>query len=220
MTGQETLDDLRRLAGRAFADQPCNSVFDLNRRALRGDYDLNADATKLILGDGAGRTQRIAAVLVTIVMEEGVPHIVLTKRSDDMPTHAGQVSFPGGKMEPDDATPLDAALREAEEEIGLPRHLVEPIGYLDGYQTVTSFRIVPCVGLVRKPVAFVAELEEVAEIFTVPLAFLMDSQNHRLESREWRGAERFYYVMPYEDWYIWGATAGMLRNMYERLMTA
>jgi 8-oxo-dGTP pyrophosphatase MutT (NUDIX family) len=143
--------------------------------------------------------------------------VLLTQRAHDMPSHPGQISFPGGKVEPGDATPIDTALREAHEEIGLEASRIEPLGYLDSYRTGTGFQINPVVALVTPGFDAVLDPREVSEVFEVPLAFLMDPANHQKASREWRGRERSFYAMPYQGHYIWGATAGMLKNMHQRL---
>jgi 8-oxo-dGTP pyrophosphatase MutT (NUDIX family) len=127
------------------------------------------------------------------------------------------VSFPGGKVEAADASPVATALREAEEEIGLARADVEVLGFLDGYQVRSGFRIVPVVGLVTPPFTLQVHTREVVDAFEVPLAFLMDSANHQRDSREMRGETQHFYAMPYGDRYIWGATAAMIRNLFERL---
>jgi 8-oxo-dGTP pyrophosphatase MutT (NUDIX family) len=142
---------------------------------------------------------------------------MLTLRTDHLPSHGGQIAFPGGKIEDSDAGPLDAALREAHEETGLDPRLVEPLGYLDIYRTRTGFRIVPVVGLVDPAARFQPAESEVADVFEVPLRFLMDPLNHLQETREWRGVQRRFYAMPYGERYIWGATAGMLKKLYDRL---
>jgi 8-oxo-dGTP pyrophosphatase MutT (NUDIX family) len=131
--------------------------------------------------------------------------------------HAGQISFPGGKIDPGDAAPLDAALREAWEEIGLKREFVDPIGYLDLYGTSFGFRILPTVARVRPGFELRINESEVDDAFEVPLAFLMDPANHQVHSKEFRGIARSYYAMPFADRYIWGATAGILRVLYERI---
>ena len=143
--------------------------------------------------------------------------VMLTQRSHDMPSHPGQISFPGGKMEACDATPVDCALREAHEEIGLAAEFVETLGFLDSYRTGTGFQISPVVAFVRPGFAVALDPREVLEVFEVPLAFLMDEANHQKHAREWRGRQRSFYAMPYEGRYIWGATAGMLKNMHQRL---
>jgi 8-oxo-dGTP pyrophosphatase MutT (NUDIX family) len=162
------------------------------------------------------RPVRPAAVLVPIV-ERDVPTVLLTKRAEHLNDHAGQISFPGGKIDPTDASPMDAALREADEEIGLKRSFVEPVGYLDVYATGFGFRILPTLARVRPGFELAINANEVDAAFEVPLAFLMDPVNHKLGSKEFRGLQRSFYEMPFEQHYIWGATAGMLRAMYERI---
>jgi 8-oxo-dGTP pyrophosphatase MutT (NUDIX family) len=161
---------------------------------------------------------RPAAVLIPVV-DHPQPTVLLTQRSVHLNEHAGQISFPGGKIDPTDASPLDAALREAEEEIGLAREFVDPIGYLDLYGTSFGFRILPTVARVRPGFKLRISAAEVDDAFEVPLAFLMDPANHQLHSKQFRGVERHYYAMPYEERYIWGATAGILRVLYERIFT-
>ena len=174
-----------------------------------GDHVLN--------GDMAEVATKPAAVLVPLVVHASGISVLLTQRAAEMRQHSGQIAFPGGKIDESDDSPLAAALREAEEEIGLhPRH-IEPLGYLDVYQTGTGFRIQPVVGLVTPPFALALNAGEVEAAFEVPLAFLMDPANHLRHSRQWAGRERFYYAMPYGERYIWGATAGIVHNLYERL---
>lgn len=160
---------------------------------------------------------KAAAVLVPIVEHEDGLTVLLTRRTDHLADHAGQVSFPGGRIEPEDIDPEHAALREAQEEVGLPPEQVELVGRLDIYRTRTGFEVVPVVGLVRPPLRLTADPYEVAEVFEVPLSFIVDPANHELHSREWRGAKRSFYVLPYEGRYIWGATAGMLVNLAQVL---
>jgi 8-oxo-dGTP pyrophosphatase MutT (NUDIX family) len=159
---------------------------------------------------------RPAAVLIGIVEREE-PMVLLTQRSADLNEHAGQIAFPGGKIDATDNSPLDAALREAEEEVGLDRCYVDPIGYLDLYGTGFGFRILPTVARVRPGFTLTINRSEVVDAFEVPLAFLMNPANHQVHSKEFRGMERSYYAMPYAERYIWGATAGMLRVLYERI---
>jgi 8-oxo-dGTP pyrophosphatase MutT (NUDIX family) len=159
---------------------------------------------------------RPAAVLIPVV-DHPKPTVILTQRSAHLNDHAGQISFPGGKIDPTDATPLDAALREAEEEIGLSREFVEPIGYLDLYGTSFGFRILPTVARVKPGFSLRISAAEVDDAFEVPLSFLMDPANHQLHSKAFRGIERTFYAMPFEERYIWGATAGILRVLYERI---
>jgi 8-oxo-dGTP pyrophosphatase MutT (NUDIX family) len=159
---------------------------------------------------------RPAAVLIAVV-DHPQPTVLLTQRSAHLNDHAGQISFPGGKIDPTDATPLDAALREAWEEVGLTREFIDPIGYLDLYGTGFGFRILPTVARVRPGFKLRISEDEVDDAFEVPLAFLMDAANHQVHSKEYRGIMRSYYAMPFEERYIWGATAGMLRVLYERV---
>jgi 8-oxo-dGTP pyrophosphatase MutT (NUDIX family) len=159
---------------------------------------------------------RPAAVLIAVV-EHPQPTVLLTQRSAHLNDHAGQISFPGGKIDPTDASPLDAALREAEEEVGLSRSFVDPIGYLDLYGTSFGFRILPTVARVKPGFDLRINHSEVDDAFEVPLSFLMNPANHQVHSKEFRGMERTYYAMPFAERYIWGATAGILRVLYERI---
>jgi 8-oxo-dGTP pyrophosphatase MutT (NUDIX family) len=159
---------------------------------------------------------RPAAVLIAVV-DHAQPTVLLTQRAAHLNDHAGQISFPGGKIDPADASPLDAALREAWEEIGLAREFIDPIGYLDLYGTSFGFRILPTVARVRSGFGLNINEAEVDDVFEVPLSFLMDPGNHQLHSKEFRGIARSYYAMPFADRYIWGATAGILRVLYERI---
>jgi 8-oxo-dGTP pyrophosphatase MutT (NUDIX family) len=162
------------------------------------------------------RPIRPAAVLIPVVDHEQ-PTVLLTQRSAHLNDHAGQISFPGGKIDATDASPLDAALREAWEEIGLGREFIDPIGYLDLYGTSFGFRILPTVARVKPGFELRVSAAEVDDVFEVPLAFLMDPANHQVHSKEFRGIERSYYAMPFAERYIWGATAGILRVLYERI---
>ncbi len=159
---------------------------------------------------------RPAAVLVGVV-DHPLPTVVLTQRAAHLNDHAGQISFPGGKIDATDASPLETALREAEEEIGLERQFIEPIGYLDLYGTSFGFRILPTVARIRPGFSLRINHAEVDDAFEVPLPFLMDPTNHQMHSKEFRGVQRNFYAMPYEERYIWGATAGILRVLYERI---
>jgi 8-oxo-dGTP pyrophosphatase MutT (NUDIX family) len=159
---------------------------------------------------------RPAAVLIAVV-DHPQPTVLLTQRSAHLNDHAGQISFPGGKIEATDTSPLDAALRESWEEVGLDREFIDPIGYLDLYGTAFGFRILPTVARVRPGFSLRISAAEVDDAFEVPLSFLMNPANHQLHSKEFRGIERWYYAMPYEERYIWGATAGILRVLYERI---
>jgi 8-oxo-dGTP pyrophosphatase MutT (NUDIX family) len=208
----------RALARRGLNPAPSEAIFDPRSGAAVGpsDWDLNPELKADL---AVMEPPRPAAVLVPIVRRPELT-VLLTRRSPDLRSHAGQISFPGGRLDPGDSGPLACALREAQEEIGLPPDHVEPLGYLDSYRTGTGFQVVPVVGLVRPGFTLALDPIEVAEAFEVPLRFLMNPANHRRDSREWRGGRhRFFYAMPYEERYIWGATAGMLRNMHQRLFT-
>jgi 8-oxo-dGTP pyrophosphatase MutT (NUDIX family) len=188
------------------------ALTDLSAPAVRGDLDLDPESWKK-----AGIiASRPAAVLVPVI-DYPVPVVILTQRTADLTSHAGQIAFPGGKIDPDDETPAQAALREAEEEIGLAHAFVEPLGYLDLYLTFSGFRILPTVARVTPGYELMLNRAEVSEVFEVPLTFLMTLENHQRHSRDWKGIIRHYYAIPYGERYIWGVTAGILRNLYERL---
>jgi 8-oxo-dGTP pyrophosphatase MutT (NUDIX family) len=178
------------------------------------DYRFNPEIRAALPPD---RVLRPAAVLVPLIDHPRRPTVLLTRRTDHLSSHAGQVAFPGGRVDEGDAGPVDTALRETWEEIGLDRSFIDVIGALDVYETGTGFSITPIVGVVRPGFSLSVHADEVAEVFEVPLDFFLDPANHRRESREWRGALRHYYVMPYDGHHIWGATAGMLVNLYEKL---
>ena len=180
----------------------------------RGDFDLNPlmrDEQRL------ERVLRPAAVLIPIVERQAGLSVLFTRRADHLARHAGQVSFPGGRIGDDDDDAVAAALRETEEEVGLARSFVEVRGELDRYETGTGFAIQPFVGFVRDGFELKIDAAEVAEAFEVPFAFLMDPSNHTQQTSHWQGRERRYYAMTYDRHYIWGATAGILVNLYERL---
>lgn len=176
---------------------------------VRGDGDLNGAPSP------TGRLLRPAAVLAPLVVRETGLSVVLTRRADHLSAHAGQISFPGGRLNMGEDA-VDAALRESEEEIGLARARVRVIGRFDPYETVTGFQITPFVGLVEPDTELRADPSEVAEIFETPFDFLMNPANHVLEERRFAGQVRRYYAMPHEGRYIWGATAGLLKALADR----
>ena len=179
----------------------------------RGDHDLNPGFTP-------PRTPTQAAVLVPLIDRPDGLQMLLTQRTAHLKDHAGQISFPGGRAEPEDRDPVATALREAQEEIGLPPERVRVLGRLDNYITSTGYEVAPVVGLIQPPFPVVPDPHEVAEVFEVPLAFLVNVANHERHSREWQGRTRSFYVLPYQDRYIWGATAGMLVNLALLLQAA
>ncbi len=160
---------------------------------------------------------RPAAVLVPLVDHDTGLTVLLTQRTADMPSHAGQIAFPGGRRQIEDPDLIATALRETEEEIGVGRDHVDVIGSLDNYVTGTGFLITPVVGFVAPPFELKPDPREVADIFEVPLDFFLDPANHHVHSRTWQGRERRYYAMPYGERYVWGATAGMLKNLWRIL---
>lgn len=203
--------DFRRRASRALHRGPPGGT--------RGgsDFDLNPGlAAELEAVRGGERPIVPAAVLIPVVRRDPLT-VLLTLRTEALTSHAGQIAFPGGKIDEADTDPLATALRETHEEIGLEAAFVEPLGYLDPYRTGTGFLILPVVALIAPGFQVRPNPAEVAEVFEVPLSFLMDVANHQRHSRIWNGRERHFYAMPFEQRFIWGATAGMIRNMHERL---
>jgi len=176
------------------------------------DFDLHPDM-KL----PAGCKLRPAGVLVPICISQGAPRVILTKRSSALKHHPGQISFPGGKQDEGDADATAAALREAWEEIGLPRDLPQVIGHLPEHETGTGFRITPVVALLERDFQLRPEPGEVDEVFSVPLEHLLNLKNYAIESRPWSGVQRNYFTVPYGPYYIWGATARMLRGLAIRM---
>lgn len=190
-------DDLRTRLGLAIE----------NVRRASSDFDLNPHVSL-----PANRVLKPAAVLVAITEDS---RLILTKRSARLKNHPGQIAFAGGRMDDTDENLRHTALREAQEEIGLDPAQAEILGQLPFHETVTNYSVTPVVALVPSRLRFVAEPGEVAEVFTVPLAHVLDTANYRIEGRQWRGQMRRYYTVPYGPYYIWGATARMLRGLAE-----
>jgi len=207
-----TEDFFERARARLNLDVPPALTDPAAKGVRRGDLDLDP-----VLWERAGvAATKLAAVLVPIV-ERSEPTVLLTQRTVDLASHAGQISFPGGRIEPNDESPVAAAMREAKEEVGLAPMLIEPIGYLDLYLTFSGFRILPTVARVKPDFSLTINPSEVVDAFEVPLQFLMTPANHQRKSRDWKGITRDYYAMPFGDRYIWGITAGILRNLYDRI---
>jgi 8-oxo-dGTP pyrophosphatase MutT (NUDIX family) len=188
------------------------------RAALResgrpsSDFDLNPDTVL-----PANRLLRPAGVLAPIVLSENGLSLLLTKRSSALKHHPGQIAFPGGKQDDGDPDAIAAALREAQEEIGLPPRQVEVLGTLPAHETVTGFVVTPVIGLVRGSFDIVPEPGEVDEVFAVPLHHVMSVEKYQVQSRTWRGARRSYFAVPYGPYYIWGATARILRAWSDQM---
>ncbi|MDN2566630.1 CoA pyrophosphatase [Aquibium sp. A9E412] len=199
------------------------SAADFRARAARqtgpwardayGDHSLNPDLAPLILRPDL----RDAAVLVPVVDRPDGATVILTKRTAALRSHSGQIALPGGRIDDTDASPEHAALREAEEEIGLKPAEIELVGRMPDYVTGSGYRIAPVLSVVRPGFTLAINPHEVDDAFEVPLGFLMDPANHRRESRVWQERERYYYTMPFGGRFIWGVTAGILRTLYERL---
>ncbi len=176
----------------------------------RGDHEFNP-------GFRPKGELKAAAVLVGLVAHDDAFTVLLTRRTEHLEHHPGQISFPGGHLEPGDLSAEDAALRETLEETGLAPERIEVVGRLDTYVTRTGFSITPVVGIITPPLKLNIDAHEVAEVFEVPLAHFLEPENHQRLERSYQGTKRGFYAMPYEDYYIWGATAGMLRNLYQVL---
>lgn len=199
-----TADDFRRRAAHEkapFAD------------ADYGDHRLNPDMRDLIVRDGL----RDAAVLIPVVDRGDEASVILTKRTEKLRSHSGQIAFPGGRLDATDPTPEYAALRETEEEIGLSPRFIEVVGRMPDYVSSSGFRIAPILSVVRPDFRLTINPDEVDDAFEVPLSFLMDPANHTRDSRIWQEKERYFYTMPFGERYIWGVTAGIIRTLYERL---
>lgn len=207
----------------ASASTPLYSAEEFRRRAALqqgpaggedyGDHTLNPDLREMIVRPGL----RDAAVLIPVVDHADGASVILTQRTQALRNHSGQIAFPGGRIDPEDASPEAAALREADEEIGLLPDAVDVVGRMPDYSTGSGYRIAPVLGIVQPGFDLRINPGEVDAAFEVPLAFLMDPANHRRESRLWQEKERFYYTMPFGERFIWGVTAGIIRTLYERL---
>lgn len=176
------------------------------------DFDLNPG---VVLPEG--RKLRPAGVLAPVIRRDEVYHLILTKRSSALKHHPGQIAFPGGKQDETDTDVVATALREAHEEIGLPPRTVEVLGTLPQHETVTGFQMTPVIGLVTAPFDVVAEPGEVEEVFSVPLEHVLDTAKYGVQSRRWRGQTRAYFAVPFGPYYIWGATARILRAWSDRM---
>ena len=183
-----------------------------NGAAATSDFDLDDAKIK-----GKGTLLRPAGVLLAIEVHQSEPTILLTKRSSALRHHPGQIAFPGGKVDDGDVGPEGAALREAWEEVGLPQDLPHVIGALSPHETVTGFQVTPFVALLKRPFDVVPEQGEVSEVFRVPLHHVLELENFSIQSRRWRGQTRKYYTIPFGPYYIWGATARMLRHFAEKM---
>ena len=183
----------------------CRAVEDV--RQVSSDFDLNADVVL-----PPNRVLKQAAVLVAVTEDA---QLILTKRAAHLKNHPGQIAFPGGRMDDTDRDLTHTALREAQEEIGLDPSLATILGDLPPHETVTSYAVTPIVATVPSGLSFLPEPGEVEEVFTVPLAHVIDPANFAVEGRRWRGQKRYYYTAPYGPYYIWGATARMLRGLAE-----
>ncbi len=199
-----TADDFRR---RAAAERAVGGGSEY------GDHRFNPDLEPLF----EHARLRDAAVLIPVVDREGEASVILTKRTEKLRSHSGQISFPGGRLDPTDPTPEFAALRETEEEIGLTSEFIEVVGRRPDYLSGSGFRISPILSVVKPGFLLTINEDEVDDAFEVPLSFLMNPDNHKRDSRIWQNRERFFYTMPFGERYIWGITAGIIRTLYERL---
>ena len=196
------------------AAQPASYGIDAGRRVdSGGEPNKNLKLEHLVPPE----SWRTAAVLVPVIAREPEAAVLFTLRTAHLSAHSGQISFPGGKIEEGDATPVETAIREAEEEVGIPSSAVTPVSLLDLHNTGTGFRVIPVLALVDPCFEPVPHPGEVAEVFEVPLSFLMQERNHTRHVLDWKGHTVQFYAMEYEKRFIWGATAAIVRNLYERL---
>lgn len=190
------------------------------RQALSDGFRTSPELLTGDLGDLTSDGQRVAAAVLIPIVDRPEPTVILTLRPETLRKHAGQVAFPGGRVDPEDDGPIDAALREAEEEIGLNRSLVDVIGTADPYLTITGFAVTPVIGVVPPDVVLVPQPEEVAAVFEAPLDFILHPEHQLVRTVEWQGVERSYYEIMWQDRRIWGATAAMIVNLSRRLARA
>jgi 8-oxo-dGTP pyrophosphatase MutT (NUDIX family) len=198
--------DFALLHTRLLADAP-----EFKVHPARSDYDFNPEFRR-----PAGEVKLTPAAVLMPIIAKPVPTVLFTQRTANLTRHAGQVSFPGGRVDPEDETALATALRETHEETGITSDFVTVAGFMDGYETGTGFAILPVVGVLREGFTLMPNPAEVNEIFEVPLAFLLDPKNRERQSREWQGQKREFYAFNYGSHYIWGATAAILVNFAER----
>jgi 8-oxo-dGTP pyrophosphatase MutT (NUDIX family) len=205
-------DVFARINARVSSALPAGAL-DVLHLPNDGDHRLNG----WVIGPDFLATTKVAAVLIGLVERGGALNVLLTQRASALRTHSGQIAFPGGKIDPADASPAAAALREVEEEIGIPAGRIDILGHLSPYLSGSGFRILPVVARINTPFETALNPDEVAELFEVPFAFLMSEANHQLREREWQGKTRQFYAMPFGERQIWGITAGILRALYEKL---
>jgi 8-oxo-dGTP pyrophosphatase MutT (NUDIX family) len=214
--GERAADFVRRAEKGLRPDPPVLAEPGWQQRGDHAHDGVAARPDPPLLPARAG-TPRPAAVLVPVVVGGERASVLFTERAPGLRSHSGQIAFPGGRIDPQDGTPRNAALREAEEEIGLDPACVRTLGYLDGYLSSSNYFVVPVIGILPARAPLRLNPHEVAACFEVPLAFLMDAANHEIHARRWQGRIRQYYAIPFGQHYIWGVTAGILRNMHERL---
>ena len=204
-------DYRQKIAKAVSPELPSEKVLNCGR-GQSGDFQLNPVLMEL----HKNRDLPLATVLIGVVEYEEAPRVILTRRSENLKKHSGQVAFPGGKVDETDPSPLDAVLRETEEEIGLTSAFIDIAGYLQTFETGSGFMVLPVVGYVRPGFELKINTEEVADVFEVPLNFLMNRENHSIKQDVWNGQLRSYYSMSHGQHHIWGVTAGILRNLSER----
>lgn len=209
-------ETIRSLCATGLTAEPPAIHDKLDAPPTRGDHDLNPGSAPGMFGD----RKQPAAVLIGLQPRRDGMDVLLTRRTAHLKSHAGQIAFPGGKVDATDTGPGAAALREAHEEVGLPLNAAETLGYLDLYETGTGYRVVPLVAFIDPDFEPVPEPGEVELAFHAPLAFLMNPANHARHHREFRGMRRYFYAIEYGEHYIWGATAGILRNLHDRVFAS